>query len=150
MYVYFLHKTGFEKSKGDQSALFVGETHFNPNSIKHPFLVNPLPIWAQHSQVQNYKTPLFGHKIPKANKIHVQVNISHILKDVDGFKFIVFCEHNFGGQYLVLGHLYAGINKIVNLIMCYHIKPVRKEEGNLIGKFLYAMTMLPGKNNAHN
>ena len=46
----------------------------------------------------------------------------------------------------------------------YDIKPVRKEEGksywkiplcdddagNLIGKFLYAMTMLPGKNNAHN
>ena len=44
-----------------------------------------------------------------------QVNISHILKDAVGFKFIVFCEHNFGGQYLVLGHRYAGINKIVNL-----------------------------------
>ena len=34
--------------------------------------------------------------------------------------------------------------------VCYDIKPVSKEEGNLIGKFLHAMTMLPGKNNAHN
>ena len=34
----------------------------------------------------------------------IQVNISHILKDVVGFQFIVFREHNFGGQYLVLGH----------------------------------------------
>ena len=115
MHVYFSHKTGFEKSKGDQSALFVGETHSNPNSINHPSFVHPMPTWAQHSQVQNYKTPLFGHKIPKANKI--QVNISHILKDVVGFKFIVFCKHNFGGKYLVLGHLYAGINIIFKLII---------------------------------
>ena len=36
--------------------------------------------------------------------------------------------------------------------VCYDIKPVRsgRKRGNLIGKFLYAMTMLPGKNNAHN
>ena len=45
-------------------------------------------------------------------------NISYILKDVVGFKFIVFREYNFRGQYLVLGHWYAGINKRINLISC--------------------------------
>ena len=30
----------------------------------------------------------------------------------------VFREHNFGGQYLVLWHWYAGSNKRVNLIIC--------------------------------
>ena len=47
----------------------------------------------------------------------IQVDISHILKDVVELKFIAFPEHNFGGQYLFLGHRYAGSNKIVNLII---------------------------------
>ena len=42
--------------------------------------------------------------IETEHKYKIQVNISHILKDVVGFKFIVFREHNFGGQYLVLGY----------------------------------------------
>ena len=38
------------------------------------------------------------------------------MKDVAGIKFIVFLEHAFRGQYLVLGHGYAGVNKRLNLI----------------------------------
>ena len=44
MHIYSLHKTGFEKSKGNQSALFIGKTHSNLISIKHQFLGHQLPI----------------------------------------------------------------------------------------------------------